>query len=72
MQFVAVSFEDMERGGNEDSVIKLPVQHKCAAHMLNLIGSADIDEKHMPGIFKQPLRSALAKAQALWNKQGKP
>lgn len=61
----------MEKG-SEDGIIKLARQHKCAAHTLNLVASADIEERHMPGAFKKAYRSAIAKAQALWNKQGKP
>lgn len=60
----------MEKGMGEDSIIQLPKHHKCAAHTLNLIASADI-ENQVPGEFKKVYRSAIAKAQALWNKQGK-
>lgn len=60
-----ITIDDME----EDSIIKLPRHHMCAAHMLNLVASADI-ENHMPGEFKKVYRSTIAKAQALWNKQG--
>lgn len=68
-QFIAL--DDLEKG-SEDGITKLPRQHKCAAHTLNLVASADIEERHMPGAFKKAYRSAIAKAQALWNKQGKP
>lgn len=68
--FQFIAYDDMEKG-SEDGFIKLPKQHMCAVHTLNLIASADIDESRMSGSFKKAYRSAIAKAQALWNKQGK-
>jgi hypothetical protein len=68
LEFIA--FEDLEE--EEDANIKLPRQQKCGAHTLNLVASADIDEKDMPIVFKRAYRSAIAKAKSLWNKQGKP
>lgn len=68
--FQFITIDDMEKGMEEDSIIKLPKHHKCAVHTLNLVASADI-ENHMPGEFKKVYRSAIAKAQALWNMQGK-
>ncbi|XP_045122606.1 uncharacterized protein LOC123511056 [Portunus trituberculatus] len=65
LEFVA--FDDMEKS-SEDGIIKLPRQHMCAAHILNLVASADIEESHMPRALKKAYRSAMAKAQALWNK----
>ncbi|MPC12629.1 hypothetical protein E2C01_005334 [Portunus trituberculatus] len=67
LEFVA--FDDMEKS-SEDGIIKLPRQHMCAAHILNLVASADIEESHMPRALKKAYRSAMAKAQALWNKHG--
>lgn len=64
--FQFITIDDME----EDSIIKLPRRHMCAAHMLNLVASADI-QNDMPGEFKKGYRNAIAKAQALWNKQSK-
>ncbi|KAF2353120.1 Ribonuclease H-like domain [Trinorchestia longiramus] len=66
LEFIA--FDDMEKGG-EDDIIKLPRQKKCAAYTLQLMALAVIEESHMPGAFKKAYRSAMAKAQALWNKQ---
>lgn len=56
---------------SKDGISKLPRRHKCAAHTMNLIVSADIERSHMPGTFKMAYKSAIVKAQALWNKQGK-
>lgn len=53
----------------ESSFTKLARHNKCAAHTLNLVASADIED-HMPGEFKMVYQSAIAKAQALWNKLG--
>ncbi|KAK8382392.1 hypothetical protein O3P69_015373 [Scylla paramamosain] len=64
-----ITFDDMEKG-SEDSIIRLPRQHKCAAHTLNLVASVDIEGSHMPGAFKKVYRSAINEAQALWNQQG--
>ncbi|KAF2365032.1 Zinc finger BED-type [Trinorchestia longiramus] len=66
LEFIA--FDDMEKG-SEGGYIKLPRQRRCAAHTLNLVASSDIDEKLMPEAFMKAYRSAIAKAQALWNKQ---
>lgn len=68
LEFIAI--DDKEKG-SKDGIIKLPSQHKCAAHTLSLVASADIKETHMPEAFKKAYRSAMAKTQALWNMQGR-
>ena len=52
--------------------ISLPEHQRCAAHTINLLASEDVSQvkqwNHGP---RNPFRRAAAKAQALWNAQGR-
>lgn len=48
-----IEYDAMEKG-SEDGIIKLSMQHKCAAHTLNLVASAEMEDRSMPGAFRKP------------------
>ena len=47
---------------------QLPPQHKCAAHLLNLICTTDAAVAEQNHQYKKVSRETFAKYQALWNK----
>ncbi|KAG0441167.1 hypothetical protein HPB47_016028 [Ixodes persulcatus] len=49
---------------------RLPPHHRCSAHTLNLVATADASEAQRHEIFTRPLRSVLGTCRALWCKQG--
>ncbi|KAG0419571.1 hypothetical protein HPB47_004014 [Ixodes persulcatus] len=49
---------------------RLPPHHRCSAHALNLVATADASEAERHEIFSRPLRSVLGTCRALWCKQG--
>ncbi|KAM7307537.1 hypothetical protein ISCGN_011173 [Ixodes scapularis] len=49
---------------------RLPPHHRCSAHTLNLVATADASEAERHEIFSRPLRSVFGTCRALWCKQG--
>ncbi|KZR96349.1 Uncharacterized protein APZ42_009361, partial [Daphnia magna] len=64
--------------GNDDEVsldamessYSLPIHRQCAAHLLNLMATADLEKKIVNKTYKRLLHSTDGKVQAACNKQG--
>ncbi|KAG0415404.1 hypothetical protein HPB47_007416 [Ixodes persulcatus] len=53
-----------------DGEARLPPHHRCSAHTLNLVATADASEAEKYDLFAGPLKSVLRSCRALWSKQG--
>ncbi|KAI9553820.1 hypothetical protein GHT06_019089 [Daphnia sinensis] len=51
----------------ENSAFTLPVHHRCACHLLNLVSKADVEK--IDTAFQELRKSTEEKLQKLWNKQ---
>uniref|UniRef100_A0A1B6LF16 BED-type domain-containing protein n=3 Tax=Graphocephala atropunctata TaxID=36148 RepID=A0A1B6LF16_9HEMI len=77
LEFIPLLLDDIFENGEENKCVEadsisLPPHRRCAAHMLNLIGTKDI-EKAMENDaeLKKISRTAFGKCQGLWNKARK-
>lgn len=53
-----------------ESSYSLPIHRQCAAHLLNLMATADLEKKIVNKTYKRLLHSTDGKVQAACNKQG--
>ena len=69
---ISEEWTDMEES-DAASVYRLPNHVRCAAHTLSLVATTDAKEALKPGSnFNSIHHSTMGKAQALWNKSGRP
>lgn len=54
----------------EESHVRLPPHHRCAAHTLNLVATHDAAGAERDTHYAKAARTALSKCSLLWNKQG--
>lgn len=58
----------LEMEGDEGLHFFLPPHQRCAAHMLNLIATNEVDKAASKGPSRKVYRSAMGKCASIWNK----